>query len=57
MRKRIKSGLIARATPNYVVQLQELPQRKTPYVRIFGEWKKIKQSEISIYKDFQIKWI
>ena len=57
MKKRIKSGLIARATPNYVVQLQEPPQRKTPYVRIFGEWKKIKQSEISIYKDFQIKWI
>ena len=57
MRKRNKSGLIARATQNYVVQLQEPPQRKTPYVRIFGEWKKIKESELPIYRDFQIKWI
>ena len=56
MRKRIRGGLIARATPNYVVQVQDLPKRKNPYVRIFGEWKKIKESELPIYKDFQIKW-
>ena len=54
MRKRIKRGLVARATPTYVIQLQKLP--KHPYVKIFGMWKKIKQSEIPIYKDFQIKW-
>ena len=56
MRKRIRGGLIARATPNYVVQVQDLLKRKNPYVRIFGEWKKIKESELPIYKDFQIKW-
>ena len=54
MRKRIKRGLVARATPTYVVQIQELP--KHPHVKIFGQWKRIKESELYIYKGFQIKW-
>ena len=54
MRKRIKRGLVARATPTYVIQLQEAS--KHPYVKIFGQWKRIKESEVEIYKGFQIKW-
>ena len=54
MRKRIKRGLVARATPTYVIQIEEAP--KHPYVRIFGQWKRIKESELIIYKGFEIKW-
>lgn len=54
MRKRIKRGLVARATPTYVVQVQELP--KHPYVKIFGQWKRIKECELPMYKGFKIKW-
>lgn len=54
MRKRIKGGLVVRATPTYVVRISELP--KKPYVKVFGVWKSIKESELSIYKGFQIKW-
>lgn len=54
MRKRINRGLVARATPTYVIQLQKLP--KHPHVKIFGEWKRIKKSELCMYKGFQIKW-
>ena len=54
MRKRIKRGLVVRATPTYVVQLQEVS--KHPHVKIFGEWKRIKESELATYKGFEIKW-
>ena len=54
MRKRIKKRLVARATPTYVIQLQKEP--KSPFVKIFGEWKPIKNSEIPKYKGFQIEW-
>lgn len=54
MRKRINRGLVARATPDYVIQVQELP--KHPYVKVFGEWKRIRESELGMYKGFQIKW-
>ena len=54
MRKRIKRGLVARATPTYVVQIEEAP--KHPYVRIFGQWKRIKKSELIMYKGFTIEW-
>lgn len=45
---------MARATPTYVIQVQEIPKR--PYVKIFGKWKQIKESELCMYKGFQIKW-
>lgn len=45
---------MVRATPTYVIQVQELP--KHPHVKIFGQWKRIKESELCIYKGFQIKW-
>lgn len=54
MRKRIKPRLVARATPTYVIQLEKEP--KYPHVKIFGEWKRIKKSELAMYKGFEIKW-
>lgn len=52
MRKRIRK-LIAKATPKYAVILQ---QDKKPYVKIFGKWTKIQESDLPLYKDFKIEW-
>ena len=56
MRKRIKRGLICRATPTYVIRLEEPEKPKKLFVRIFGDWKEIQPSDLPKYKGFKFEW-
>ena len=54
-RKRIhRKGLICRATPTYVVQLQEVEKPKKLYAKVFGKFVEITKDELPKYKGFQI---
>ena len=55
MRKRIhRKGLICRATPTYVVQLQEVEKPKKLYAKVFGKFIEITKDELPKYKGFQV---
>lgn len=55
MRKRInRKGLICRATPTYVVKLQEVEKPKKLYARVFGKFIEITKDELPKYKGFQV---
>ena len=56
MRKRIKRGLICRATPAYVIKLEEPEKPKKLFIRIFGDWKEINPSDLPKYKEFKFEW-
>lgn len=54
-RKRInRKGLICRATPTYVVQLQEVEKPKKLYAKVFGKFVEITKDELPKYKGFQV---
>lgn len=54
-RKRIhRKGLICRATPTYVAQLQEVEKPKKLYAKVFGKFVEITKDELPKYKGFQI---
>ena len=57
MRKRIKARqLVAKATTNWVVNLDTQQKTLIPYVRIFGDWIRVSESDLPRYKDFKIEW-
>ena len=57
MRKRInKYKLVAKATTEWVVNVDTKQKTLVPYVRIFGDWVRISESDLSRYKDFKIEW-
>lgn len=57
MRKRIKKRLVCRSTSSYVIKLEEPPVKKHPFIKFFGDWVQIKESDIPIYtKMFKIEW-
>ena len=54
-RKRInRKGLICRATPTYVIKLQEVEKPKKLYARVFGKFIEITKEELPKYKGFQV---
>lgn len=54
-RKRInRKGLICRATPTYVIQLQEVEKPKKLYAKVFGKFVEITKDELPKYKGFQV---
>lgn len=55
MRKRInRKGLICRATPTYVIKLQEVEKPKKLYARVFDKFVEITKDELPKYKGFQV---
>lgn len=57
MRKRIsKRKLVAKATTEWVVNVDTKQKTLIPYVRIFGDWVRVSESDLSRYKDFKIEW-
>ena len=57
MRKRInKYKLVAKATTDWVVNVDTKQKTLVPYVRIFGDWVRVSESDLSRYKDFKIEW-
>lgn len=57
MRKRInKYKLVAKATTEWVVNVDTKQQTLVPYVRIFGDWVQVSESDLPRYKDFEIEW-
>ena len=57
MRKRIsKRKLIAKATTRWVVKIDTHQRALVPFVRIFGDWIRISESDLSRYTDFKIEW-
>lgn len=58
MRKRCKGKFICRACGSEIIpenfEVEETTKR--PYVRIFGEWKRISENEIHNYVGFQIEY-
>lgn len=57
MRKRIsKRKLIAKATTRWVVNVDTHHRALVPFVRIFGDWIRISESDLPRYKDFKIEW-
>lgn len=58
MRKRTKRGFICRVCGLQIIPENfEIPEsQKHPYVRIFGEWKRISENEIVNYVGFQIEY-
>lgn len=57
MRKRInKYKLVAKATTEWVVNVDTKQKTLVPYVRIFGDWVRVSESDLSRYKDFKIEW-
>lgn len=57
MRKRInKYKLVAKATTKWVVNIDTKQKTLVPYVRIFGDWVQVSESDLPRYKDFKIEW-
>lgn len=58
MRKRTKKGFICRVCGLQIIPENfEIPEsQKYPYVKIFGEWKRISENEIHNYIGFQIEY-
>jgi hypothetical protein len=57
MRKRIsKRKLVAKATTEWVINLDTKQKTLVPYVRIFGDWIRFSESDLPRYKDFKIEW-
>lgn len=58
MRKRTKKGFICSVCGLQIIPKNfEIPEsQKRPYVRIFGEWKRISENEIHNYVGFQIEY-
>jgi hypothetical protein len=54
MRKRTKGILVCRVTKSGNVQTYSKVKR--PYVRLFGEWVPIKESDLHLYTDFKIEY-
>lgn len=58
MRKRCKGKFICRACGSQIIPENfevEEPQ-KHPYVKIFGEWKRISKQELTHYVGFKVIW-
>ena len=57
MRKRInKYKLVAKATTEWVVNVDTQQKTLVPYVKIFGDCVRISESDLLRYKDFKIEW-
>lgn len=58
MRKRTKGKFICRACGSEIIPEDfEAPEpQKHPYVKIFGEWKKISEQELTHYVGFKIEY-
>ena len=57
MRKRIKvKQLVTKATTNWVVNVDTQQKTLVPYVRIFGDWIQVSESDLPRYKNFKIEW-
>lgn len=56
MRKRTKGILVCRVTKSGNVQTYSNAKKKKPYVRLFGEWVPIKESDLHLYTDFKIEY-
>lgn len=56
MRKRTKGILVCRVTKSGNVQTYSTAKAKRPYVRLFGEWVRIKESDLHLYTDFKIEY-
>ena len=58
MRKRTKGKFIFRACGSQIIpeNFEVEESTKRPYVRIFGEWKRISENEIHNYVGFQIEY-
>ena len=55
MRKRInRKGLICRATPTYVIQLEKVEKPKKLYARVFGRFIEITKEDLPKYKGFKV---
>jgi hypothetical protein len=54
----MKRGFICRACGSQIIPENfEIPEsQKHPYVRIFGEWKRISENEIVNYVGFKIEY-
>ena len=58
MKKRRKRGFICRACGSQIIPENfEIPEpQKHPYVKIFGEWKRISEQELTHYVGFKIEY-
>jgi hypothetical protein len=58
MRKRTKGKFICRACGSEIIpeNFEVEEPSKHPYVRIFGEWKRISENEVVNYVGFKIEY-